>query len=154
MKGWRVASLPQAFLLAVACSGSPEVTRLPDPPAPLTQPEEYEFGTETHMEDLEALRAANAVVADAVPDLEGKPHFRYWTAPGGTDPAGMREWYGQRAAAGGWVPIEGFQRNLSRGSDGFAFSAPGRAFALIWLKQPVGAEGERSVTVIRYGAER
>jgi len=75
-------------------------------------------------------------------------------APEGSDPASLRDWYARRAAVGGWKPVDGFGGKLRRGSDGFAFTAPGRAFSLVWLKRPVGTTGERAIAVVRYGGWR
>lgn len=127
---------------------------LPDPPAPFFQPAENDLGTEGYAEATDAVQSARDLVAQAAPGLEGRPDTVSWRAPAGSDPASLRDWYAQRAAAAGWKPVDGFGGRLRQNSDGFAFTAPGRAFALVWLKRPVGTTGERAIAVVRYGGGR
>lgn len=147
MEGMRFVPL----LFAAACAPVPPVTDLPDPPAPLERPAEYGFGSSTRAADTNAERNANAIVARAEPGLKGRPQVRYWTAPNDFDPAGLRSTYDDKARAGGWTPVGRFGEQLGPGRSGFAYTAQGRGFALIWLTRTEQPANRIPVTVIRYG---
>lgn len=135
------------FVLLALLGGcaEPDSMPLPDPPSPITRPEEYPFGDALFSAERSAVRA----VRQQLEPRYGRATETSFLAPGDTDFGALRSWYDGRAAAANWQPIPDPGGKIGAGRNAFGYASEGIATVVVWPEQ-AAPDGSRPLTVIRF----